>query len=165
MNNKKIILLCLSLLTLFSCFDKKKFDGEAFVVVHSPNPSNINTSEFFPEPMCPYTWYYSTEIKNTSDRELKIIWFEGYGEDNGYWYGSNILNHTLRNDTFIKWYGDEKGNPAPEWIKPGETRKCNPNWHGDYNKKGHRAKWAYIAIDKFGNDYYSESIIETVPIK
>lgn len=165
MNKITVILFCLSLFTLFSCFDKKKFDEEAFIVVHSPNPSNINKSEFFPEPMFPYTWYYSTEIKNTSDRELKIIWFEGYSEDNGFWYGSNILNKTLRNEVFQKWYGNNRNNPAPEWIKPGETRTCNPNWHGSYDKKGYKVKWAFIAIDKYGNDYYSESIIETVPIK
>jgi hypothetical protein len=26
-------------------------------------------------------------------------------------------------------------------------------------------KWAFIAIDKYGNDYYGEAIIESVPIK
>ncbi len=144
---------------------KTKFEGDALTVIHSPNPSNINKSEYFPKPFYPYTWYYKTEVRNNPDRDLKVIWFEGYVEANGHWYGSNVLNRTLRNDVFLKWYGDEKGDQAEEWIEPGKSRVCDSNWHGGYDPNGYRMKWAFIAIDRFGNDYYSESIIESVPIK
>lgn len=145
---------------------KEKFEGDALVVTHFPNPSDKNSSEFFPEPVFPYTWYYRTEVKNNSDRELKVIWFEGYQEDNEYWYGSNILNRTLRNDVFLKWYGNENVvGTDNEWMAPGEIRTCNPNWHSCYDPRGFRSKWAFIAIDKYGNDYYGESIIDVVPIQ
>ena len=37
-------------------------------------------------------------------------------------------------------------------------------WHGGTDPNGYRMKWAFIAIDRFGNDYYSEAVIESVPI-
>ena len=145
---------------------KAKFEGDALIVTHSPNPSNKNTSEYFPNPPYPYTWYYRTEVKNNSDRELKVIWFEGYGEENGHWYSNNVLNRTLRNDVFMRWYGDERAERVEaEWLKPGESRACDPNWHADYTPSGHRVKWAFIAIDRYGNDYFAEAVIESVPIK
>jgi hypothetical protein len=140
-----------------------KFSGEAFVVTHSPNPSNLHTSEYFPKPPYPYMWYYRTEVKNTSDRDLKVIWFEGYFEYNGQWYGSNVRNMVLRNGIFRKWYGDGKSND--EWIKPGESRVCDPNWHGASGPKGYRSKWAFIAIDRYGNDYFAEAVIEGATIE
>ena|SRR6266567_894121 len=145
---------------------KARFEGNALIVTHMPNPSNKHTSEYFPKPFYPYTWYYRTEVKNNSDRELKVIWFEGYVDNNEHWYGSNVLNRTLRNDVFMRWYGDEKGsNAKTEWMKPGEMRVCDPNWHGGYDPNGFRMKWSFIAIDKFSNDYLGEAIIESEPIK
>jgi hypothetical protein len=144
----------------------QKFGGEALVVTHSPNPSAKNTSELFPKPIFPYTWYYRTEVMNCSDRELKIIWFEGFFEEDEHWYGSNVLNQTLRTDVFLKWYDDEKGAKVDnEWLAPGEVRVCDPNWHGSYEPSGLRSKWAYIAVDRYGNDYYSESIIEVIAVE
>jgi hypothetical protein len=161
------LLLIISMLLFFvGCgrTNKNKYGEDAFIVTHSPNPSNIHKSEYFPKPYYPYTWYYKTTIKNISDRDLKIIWFESYVESNQAWYASNVLNRTLRNDVFLKWYGDNEGNKAKEWFGPGETRICEINWHGSDDPKGYRMKWAYIAIDKYGNDYYSEAIIESTPI-
>jgi|GEM_PF-1273231 len=152
------------LLFLLGCHGTVKgmFPGEALVVTHSPNPSNLHTSEYFPKPPYPYMWYYRTEIKNTSDRDLKVIWLEGYFEYNGHWYGSNVRNAVLRNDVFRKWYGDDKSND--EWIKPGESRVCDPNWHGASEPKGYRSKWSFIAIDRYGNDYFAEAVIEGAEI-
>src|SRR3990172_6768368 len=163
-----LLLITGALLLLAGCAGtmKTRFEGKALLVTHSPNPSSIHTSRRFPKPLYPYTWYYKTVVKNTSDRELKVIWFEGYAEHNNQWFGSNILKRTLRNDVFLKWYFDEEGNSTDnEWIRPGESRICDPNWHGGDDPTGYRMKWAYIAIDYFLNDYYSEAIIESVPIK
>jgi hypothetical protein len=164
----RFILVIFASLLLAGCTEtsKPRFEGTALLVTHSPNPSNIHTSEKFPKPAYPYTWYYKTIVKNNSDRDLKVIWFEGYVDYNNHWIGSNILNRTLRNDAFLKWYGNELGNPTnDEWIRPSESRICDINWHGSDDPKGYRIKWGYIAVDKLGNDYYSEAIIESVPIK
>lgn len=158
-------MLLVAFLLLQGCQKLKaeKYEGEALAVTHSPNPSNIHMSEHFPNPIYPYTWYYKTEVKNNSDRDLKIVWFEGYLEHNGHWYGSNVLNRVLGNDVFLRWYGDDRTNDA--WLKPGESRSCDPNWHGSGDPKGCKVKWAYIAVDRHGNDYFAESTIESVPIE
>ncbi len=167
----KVLLPVLAMILFISgcqAIVKARYDGSALTVIHTPNPSNINTSKYFPKPYYPYTWYYRTEIKNNSDRELKVIWFEGYVDNNGHWYGSNVLNRTLRNDIFLKWYGNENisnNQVETEWMKPGEVRVCDPNWHGGYDPNGFSMKWSFIAIDKFGNDYLGESAITSEPIK
>ncbi len=141
----------------------EKFEGDALIVTHSPNPSDIHVSEHFPNPAQPYTWFYKTEVRNNSDRELKIVWFESYFEDDGCWYGANVLNRVLRNDVFLRWYG--QGETNGEWLKPGESRSCDPNWHGGNDPKGYKVKWAFIAVDREGNDYFAESTVESVPVE
>ncbi|MGA1871889.1 MAG: hypothetical protein ACMUJM_25495 [bacterium] len=164
---KKYLLSILSIL-LISCAGilRKRHEGDALKIKHSPNPSAIHKSEYFKKEPYPYMWFYKTEIKNSSNRELKIIWFESYFEFNESWYGLNVLNRPLRNDVFMKWYGNENDTfSTSEWLKPGEIRVCNLNWHGSSDPKGHRVKWSYIAIDRYGNDYYGEAIIESIPIE
>jgi tetratricopeptide (TPR) repeat protein len=158
-----LILVILFFMMGCASIPKAKFEGDALLVTHSPNPSDIHTSKSHPDPFYPYTWYYRTEVKNNSDRELKVIWFEAYIEIYQHWNGSNIKNRTLRNDVFSRWYGG--GKDDSEWIKPGESRVCDPNWHGGQTPDGNRVKWAFIAIDRYGNDYYGESIIESTPIE
>jgi hypothetical protein len=154
--------------SITGCFNKKrinmaieKFDGEALVVRHSSIPPHTNTSNPITKPVFQNTWQYRTEVQNISDRKLKIVWFEGYLEDNEYWVGCNILNKTLRNETFRDWYKNEQDKGVEnEWMIPGEIRVCNRNWHASEDSKGCRVKWAFIAIDEYGNDYYAESIVE-----
>jgi hypothetical protein len=50
-------------------------------------------------------------------------------------------------------------------MKPGEIRACDPNWHGSQDPNGFRIKWSFIDVDKYGNDYYADAIIESVPIE
>jgi len=162
----RIAIALLSSIILAGCSaSKEKFNSEALKVIHSPNPSNIHVSHLIKKSPYPYMWYYSTEIVNKSDRDLKIIWFESYSKIDEHWYSSNALKQTLRNKIFLKWYREKDSQDSPEWLKPNASYICDTNWHGSDTKKPPKVKWAYIAIDKYGNDYFAASVIESIPIK
>jgi hypothetical protein len=102
-----------------------------------------------------YMHYYRTEVRNVSDRPLKIVWFEGYREVNGTWYPGNVLGRVLREEEFSSWYteGDKITHGI---IPPGRTAVCDVNWYGSDSPGPIRSKWAFIAVDAAGNDYYAE---------
>ena len=106
-----------------------------------------------------YMYYYRTEVRNLSNRPLKIVWFEGYGEDDGHWYPGNILGRVLREREFSEWY-TEGDTVTDGVIPPGKTAVCDVNWHGSASPEPLRAKWAYIAVDPWGNDYFVEAVVD-----
>jgi len=103
--------------------------------------------------------YYRTEVRNVSTQPLKIVWFEGYSEHDGAWYPGNVLGRTLRGEEFSAWY-TEGDTIVDGVIPPGKTAVCDVNWHGSDSPEPLRVKWAFIAIDPSGNDYYVEAIVE-----
>jgi hypothetical protein len=105
------------------------------VVTHKP-PQGAP----LPDPLYPYMWYYRTEVHNASDRPFKVVWFEAFTEEDGWWYANNILDRTLRGREFSAWYteGDDISNGV---ILPGQTAVCDVNWHGCLGS---------AAIGKFG---------------
>jgi hypothetical protein len=106
------------------------------------------TGKPFARPPFRYMYYYRTEVRNLSNRPLKIVWFEGYGEDDGHWYPGNILGRVLREREFSEWYTE--GDAVVDGvIPPGKTAACDVNWHGSASPEPLRAKWAYIAVDQW----------------
>lgn len=122
------------------------------------------TGEPLSEPPFRYMSYYRTEVKNNSNQPLKIVWFEGYEQFQGTWYPGNVLGRTLRGDEFSEWYteGDKTDGGI---ILPGETAICDVNWHGNDSTGGQNIKWAFIAVDRSGNDYYIEATVDPSIIK
>jgi len=106
-----------------------------------------------------YMHYYRTEVRNVSDRPLKIIWFEGYREVDGTWSPGNVLGRVLREEEFSSWYteGDKITHGI---IPPGQTAVCDVNWYGSDSPGPIRSKWALIAVDAAGNDYYAEAVVD-----
>ena len=112
------------------------------------------------DPFFPHMWYYRTELRNDSDRDLRVIWFESYTEFEGIWYPGNASGQVLRSEEFSSWYTE--GDPIIDGvIPPGATAVCDVNWYGseDNSLTLPRMKWAYIAVDEFGFDYYVESLV------
>ena len=164
---KRSIIVLLPLI-IIACTINYKTPAKNFLkVTHKPNPTDIYTSDAFKTPPYENMWFYETIIENISDRKLKIIWFESYFKYNDKWYANNILGRVLRNDVFQKWYGEFGTADIDKdgWIKPGGKAFCKVNWHWNKGKEAPDFKWCYIAIDKFGNDYYVEEIIESIPKK
>ena len=59
-----------------------------------------------------YMRYYRTEVRNVSDRPLKIVWFEGYREVDGTWKPGNALGRVLREEEFSSWYTENHSATA-----------------------------------------------------
>jgi hypothetical protein len=117
------------------------------------------TGEFIKNAPYPNMWYYRTEVINTTNKPLRIIWFESYFNFDGHWYGSNAFGKTLRSKDFSAWYSD--GNLIENGIiKPGEKAVCDVNWHGSETPEFIPTKWGFIAVDDSGNDYYAEATVD-----
>jgi hypothetical protein len=116
------------------------------------------------DPPYPYMWYYRTEVHNKSDGWLRIVWFEGFGKDEEGWYSNNVLGRTLRGMVFSAWYTE--GDPTEAGlIQPGQVAVCDVNWHGSVDAKPPEAKWAFIAVDAAGNDYFVEEEVTPAALK
>ena len=130
-----------------------------FTVVHRPP-----MGQPLPHPPFRYMHYYRTEVKNVSDHPVKIVWFEAYRENGGTWYPGNVLGRALRADEFSAWYTE--GDPIAHGVIPaGRTAACDVNWYGSNSPGTFRSKWAYIAVDTSGNDYYVEAEVEPSVVK
>jgi hypothetical protein len=165
--NHFVLLLVLALGTVSCATGSVGPVKDPLRVTHDPNPTPIFQSNRFQAPPYPYMWFYRTTIENRSDRFLKIIWFESYFEKNGKWRSNNILGAVMGKEVFSMWYEDlGTGDMDPQgWIRPGGRVYCRENWHWSDRKKPPVFKWAYLAVDRFGNDYYVEAIIKSVPQK
>jgi len=112
----------------------------------------------------PYMWYYRTEVHNRSSRPLRIVWFEAYTQHEGVWYANGVLRRTMRGRDFSNWYteGDKTENGL---LPPGAVAACDVNWHGFDSPHQPRSKWAFIAVDDKGNDYFVEAVVSTNILK
>lgn len=106
-------------------------------------------------------WYYRTEVRNTTDSPLRVVWFEAYSRALGRWSAGNIKGRTLTHADFREWYSDEDGLLEDGSIPPGGAAICSVNWHGSRRPWASRTKWAFKALDQSGNEYYAEA--EVVP--
>ncbi len=132
------------------------------VVTHTPNPSNVYSSPAVTNAPYPYMWFYRTEVKNQTDRPIRITSFEGYFFRDGRWVAANILNRPLTSTDFAEWYRD--GAPVRDgWIAPHAVAACDPNWHGVTSPVSPRCKWTYDGLDAGGTKYHAEAEIQTVP--
>ncbi len=106
-------------------------------------------------------WVYRTEVENTLDRPVRVIWLDfSYQDDcHGSWFTTNIRNRTLRNDDFVEWYGDGNEKLEGGWLKPGQIASCDPNYHFAFGEELTPVKWSFIAVDAEGNDYFAEAIV------
>jgi hypothetical protein len=130
-----------------------------FMIVHrSP------TGKPLARPPFRYMHYYRTEVKNVSDRPLRVVWFEAFHEMKGTWYGGNVLGRVLRGEEFSAWYteGDRIDHGV---IPPGKTAVCDVNWHGQDSPGPMKVKWAFIVVDPSGHDYYAEAVVDPSVIK
>jgi len=102
-------------------------------------------------------WVYRTEVTNTANRKMRVIWFEFYYRNEDQWFGVNCRNRPLGNSDFVEWYSDG-GNRLLEngWLAPGESGVCDPNWHLAFGEKPYPAKWSFLAVDDSGQ----ESLVE-----
>jgi len=102
-------------------------------------------------------WVYRTEVTNTTNRKMRVIWFEFYYRNEDQWFGVNCRNRPLGNSDFVEWYSDD-GNRLVEngWLDPGASGVCDPNWHFAFGEKPYPAKWSFLAVD----DRRQESLVE-----
>jgi hypothetical protein len=150
---------------LIAAWRRRKAQERGLVATHTLNPGAAHSSPDFKESPFPYMWYYRTELRNTTDRSLQIVWFEGYHEnEDGEWHPKNVLNRPLGGEDFAAWYTE--GVPCPAGvIPPGATAVCDPNWHGSEQPHLPRTKWAYAATDPDGQVYYAEAVLTSVSIQ
>ncbi|MGD9320057.1 MAG: hypothetical protein PVH99_08840 [Desulfobacteraceae bacterium] len=132
--------------------------SNAMMITMSPNPCDVHSSSAFHEKPYPYMWYYRTEVKNILPFPLQITWFATF-----YWVDDEwVLREEFEGDVFASWYTE--GDPCPNGIiQPGQTAVRDPSMQGSPDPKGGISKWAYIARDPGGQEYYLESVVELVP--
>ena len=103
---------------------------------------------------------YRTEVTNSNDVPIKIVWFDFYYMHDGHWNATNITNGVMREENFLKWYADAEDkdeNFSDGWLLPGKTATCDPNWNFGCDEQFYRAKWAFIAVDATGETYFDEA--------
>jgi hypothetical protein len=99
---------------------------------------------------------YRSEVTNTNDVPIKVVWFEAYACHHDNWYGWNISNRTLLHEDFIKWYAE--GDAYEDgWLMPGKIAACDPNWSGGSPDCFPQLKWSFLAVDRDGNTYFDEA--------
>jgi hypothetical protein len=110
----------------------------------------------------PYVRFYRTEIRNNTDRPLKVVWFDGYILLDGCWTASNTKNRVLRAADFVEWY-ESNDFSADGWLSPGGSAACPINWHWTETAEDIPAKWAYMAVDERGDDFFVEAVVPVIP--
>jgi len=111
-------------------------------------------------------YYYRTEVTNTNEVPIRIIWFEFFiMPDDKHWHGVNITNKVLREESFVAWYSNGESKPKDGWLQPGETAVCDPNWHFSEEDEFQKTKWAFMAVDSMGKTYFSEALVERINVQ
>ncbi len=127
--------------------------GTPLVVTHTKSTSPPDDTGFA------HLWYYRTEVRNVSQKPVRIVWFDGmsYYEDG--WQPDTLAGHTLRGADFSDWYTE--GDPIVDGVlPPGAVAICDANWQSNDTDELLQIKWAYIAVDQHGNDYYVEGVVD-----
>ena len=120
--------------------------------------SHSDAKSLSPPPF-PYMVYYRTELHNSSDRPLKVVWFEGYSKVDNKWRASNVTGKPLLSHEFGQWY-TEGDKLVDRYIMPGKSAVVDVNWHGGKTPDFLPMKWAYVAVDNYGNDYFVEAEVD-----
>ena len=126
-------------------------------VRHAPNPCGAAAGPHRPTSY-PFRWCYRTEVRNNTDRPLRVVQFQAFRYERGRWAPGNTKGRVLTHDDFRQWYGDGR----PGWdgvIPPHEAAVCDPNWSGALAPWAGRMKWAYRAVDDQGREYEAEGIV------
>ncbi len=114
----------------------------------------------------PYSsmYYYRTEVRNNSNRAIRIVWFEAYENHGGKWFGTNALNRVLRADDFAARFteGAETKNAV---IQPGTSAVCDVNWYSSNEPGLPSLKWAFIGVDSEGIDYFAEAEVPMAAVR
>jgi len=109
-------------------------------------------------------WYYRTEVRNTLDVPLRVVWFEAFHQEEGQWVPGNITGRTLTGQDFSEWYHD--GDKIVGGVIPPRGAAVDArNWHGSSVPTREPVKWAYRAVDPSGKEHYAEIVVESVPVR
>ena len=92
--------------------------------------------------------HYSTALKNTSSKQIRIHSFGGYQLKHGIWSLSTIHKRLYSLGRFSQWYGLQS-----QWIASGET-VCDPN-----NSGSRPTIWAYHCEDEDGNSFIAGALL------
>jgi hypothetical protein len=98
---------------------------------------------------------------NNTNRVMRIVWFDAMTEVDGYWTASNVRNRVLRTKAFMDWYSTD-AMTRDGWLLPGGTATCGVNWDWSEGREAQRVKWAYIAVDSQGQDYFAEALVPDI---
>ncbi len=163
------IAISIYIFLLISCAPVQKMSTTQQIcpleVVYRPLTLEDVPQELIEQLNFPYVRFYRTDVTNNTDRPIKIIWFESYFDYGGVWMSSNVRNKVLRTNDFMDWYSRDDMT-TDGWLRPGGTASCLVNWHWTDTPKDIASKWAYIGIDKQGNDYLGEEVVPKIkPIK
>ncbi len=121
------------------------YDSQATVVQHPPYR---------------YMWFYRTEVRNTLEVPLRVVWFEGFTRVGWQWIPGNIMGRNLTGKDFSAWYSDGE-SIVNGVIPPGVVAVNACNWHGSNNGPVlGSVKWAYKAEDPSGVAYYADVVLE-----
>jgi hypothetical protein len=162
----RILLFFTVILTVSSCSSevskKKAYPAiGGLQVTHIPLTITDVPKELIEKIHFPYVRFYKTEVHNNTDRPIKIIWFDCYFVRNGAWNAGNALNKVLRTSDFLDWHTHQDID-KDGWIRPGGKAICLVNWHWTNTAGDIPSKWAYIGVDKYGNDYFAEAIVPKI---
>ncbi len=128
-------------------------------VTHKMPVEDPSLGSFTCEAIC-----YRTEVENNHSFPIRIVWFQFFIEQDGEWCGYNVKNRVLREEDFEVWYTE--GDPLDSgWLLPGAVAACDPNWHGGSRDCFPTVKWSFLAVDKKGNTYFNETVVDKECVK
>ncbi len=64
----------------------------------------------------------------------------------------------------MQWYSTDQMT-KDGWLAAGGTATCFVNWHWSPTPVPLTAKWAYIAVDSDGNDYFAEALLPKIKLE
>ena len=169
-----LLFVLIPLLTVVSCagsMEGRRVSGPSpgsLEVRHTPLPREDVPKELIErleQRQFPYVRFYRTDLVNNTDRPVRVVWFDGFVRWEGRWLASNVRGRVLRTKDFLDWYGGDDMN-ADGWIRSGGTASCHVNWHWSETPDDLPMKWAYVAVDAQGNDYFAEAVVPDIaPVK
>jgi len=103
---------------------------------------------FYDRPFHPSVVFYRTEVKNTTDRPIRITSFSAFRLRGDTWTKvPTVRGMNPTGKVFAEWFGKES-------IEPGGIAVCYTN----YSRR--QIKWAYEGIDEAGRTYHAAAVVE-----
>lgn len=93
--------------------------------------------------------YYSTTLKNVSDRRVRVLKFAGYSRSGSTFKLNTVSRQFFSAIEFKEWYGQ-----TSDWIGPGES-VTDPNNYG-----GPPMLWAYYCESEGGGQFVTGGVLE-----